>query len=145
MSSLSLAYKHTVAVLSTCRKQCQEGHLQVVTEKIACFCHKYVTMTCDFNVKILVVISLYLAITLTVPLFAEISKEESRMKVVCLLLQMMSSSHYRLAKDLFTLLHKVTVFSQQNLMNADNLGAIFAPHMLCPKKVGLVHLSGFVR
>lgn len=57
------------------------------------------------------------------------------MKVVCLLLQMMSSSHYNLAKDLFVLLHKVTVFSEQNLMNADNLGAIFAPHMLCPKKV----------
>ena len=37
MSSLSLAYKHTVAVLSTCRKQCQDGHLQVVTEKIAIF------------------------------------------------------------------------------------------------------------
>ena len=77
MSSLSLAYKHTVAVLSTCRKQCQDGHLQVVTEKIACSCHKYVTMTCDVNVKILGAISLYLAITLTVPVLQKYRRRKT--------------------------------------------------------------------
>ncbi|XP_067927896.1 rho GTPase-activating protein 19-like isoform X2 [Watersipora subatra] len=64
----------------------------------------------------------------------KITKPETRLKVVSLLIQMLSLTHYNIAKSLFALLHQVSLLSTQNRMNADNLGSIFAPHVLCSKK-----------
>lgn len=65
---------------------------------------------------------------------------ESRRKFVCLLLQMMPQHYYKIAELVFKLLHSVTLHASENLMNADNLGSIFAPHMLCSKQVGIMLL-----
>lgn len=65
-----------------------------------------------------------------------ISKQENKLKYVCLVLQMMSAAHYRIAHAVFAMLHEVALHASTNLMGADNLGSVFAPHMLCSKKVG---------
>lgn len=68
-------------------------------------------------------------------MYLDVDKEEQRLKMTNLLLQMLPKEHYSIAKSVFNLLSAVAERSQHNKMDACNLGTVFAPHMLCPKKV----------
>ena len=67
------------------------------------------------------------------------AKEESaRNKMVqCLqlLLLLIPEPNYKLLKDLMALLKRVTDRQEDNRMSAGNLGTLFAPLILCPRKL----------
>ena len=67
------------------------------------------------------------------------AKEESvRNKMVqCLqlLLLLIPEPNYKLLKDLMGLLKRVTDRQEDNRMTAGNLGTLFAPLILCPRKL----------
>lgn len=65
----------------------------------------------------------------------DVKSAEKRVKVTNLLLHMLPLEYYRITKSLIMLLHSVSMQAEQNKMTPDNLGAVFAPHLLCPKKV----------
>ena len=67
------------------------------------------------------------------------AKEESvRNKMVqCLqlLLLLIPEPNYKLLRDLMGLLKRVTDRQEDNRMTAGNLGTLFAPLILCPRKL----------
>lgn len=60
-----------------------------------------------------------------------------QIKALRLLFLLLPPENYQLLHDLLILLHRVASHQKQNLMSAINLGTMFAPHILCPRKVGL--------
>ena len=58
-------------------------------------------------------------------------------KVQCLqlLLLLIPEPNYKLLKDLMALLKRVTDRQEDNRMSAGNLGTLFAPLILCPRKL----------
>ena len=58
-------------------------------------------------------------------------------KVQCLqlLLLLIPEPNYKLLKDLMGLLKRVTDRQEDNRMSASNLGTLFAPLILCPRKL----------
>ena len=58
-------------------------------------------------------------------------------KVQCLqlLLLLIPEPNYKLLKDLMALLKRVTDRVEDNRMSAGNLGTLFAPLILCPRKL----------
>lgn len=69
--------------------------------------------------------------------FLDINRTDDRLKFTTTILQILPAAHYDVAKELFSLLHQVTLFSAENKMDASNLGAVIAPNILCPKSVSL--------
>ncbi|XP_042868900.1 uncharacterized protein LOC122251229 isoform X4 [Penaeus japonicus] len=68
-----------------------------------------------------------------------------QIKALRLLFLLLPSENYQLLQDLLILLHRVAAYKEQNLMSAINLGTMFAPHILCPRKMApndLQYLSG---
>ncbi|XP_068224333.1 uncharacterized protein RhoGAP54D [Palaemon carinicauda] len=68
-----------------------------------------------------------------------------QIKALRLLFLLLPPENYQLLQDLLILLHRVTAHKEQNLMSATNLGTMFAPHILCPRKMtgsDLQYLSG---
>ncbi|XP_014668550.1 PREDICTED: rho GTPase-activating protein 19-like [Priapulus caudatus] len=63
-----------------------------------------------------------------------------QVKAVQLLFLLLPPETYRLLRDLLNLLHRVTEVQEDNRMNADNLGTMFAPHILCPRKMTATEL-----
>ena len=59
-----------------------------------------------------------------------------QIKALRLLFLLLPPENYQLLHDLLILLHRVASHQKQNLMSAINLGTMFAPHILCPRKVG---------
>lgn len=60
-----------------------------------------------------------------------------QIKALRLLFLLLPSENYQLLQDLLILLHRVAAYKEQNLMSAINLGTMFAPHILCPRKVSI--------
>lgn len=58
-----------------------------------------------------------------------------QIKALRLLFLLLPPENYQLLHDLLILLHRVASHQKQNLMCAINLGTMFAPHILCPRKV----------
>ncbi|XP_059081410.1 uncharacterized protein LOC131879177 [Tigriopus californicus] len=58
-----------------------------------------------------------------------------RIQCLQLLFLLIPEANYSLLKDLLPLLHKVHNHSPKNLMPAQNLGTMFAPLILCPRKL----------
>ncbi|XP_045125927.1 uncharacterized protein LOC123513115 isoform X1 [Portunus trituberculatus] len=68
-----------------------------------------------------------------------------QIKALRLLFLLLPPENYQLLHDLLILLHRVASHQKQNLMSAINLGTMFAPHILCPRKMtpnDLQYLSG---
>lgn len=68
-----------------------------------------------------------------------------QIKALRLLFLLLPPENYQLLQDLLILLHRVAAHQKQNLMSAMNLGTMFAPHILCPRKMtgsDLQYLSG---
>lgn len=64
-----------------------------------------------------------------------------QIKALRLLFLLLPPENYQLLHDLLILLHRVASHQKQNLMSAINLGTMFAPHILCPRKVCRIVLS----
>lgn len=58
-----------------------------------------------------------------------------QIKALRLLFLLLPPENYQLLHDVLILLHRVAAHQKQNLMSAVNLGTMFAPHILCPRKV----------
>ncbi|XP_042218361.1 rho GTPase-activating protein 19-like [Homarus americanus] len=58
-----------------------------------------------------------------------------QIKALRLLFLLLPPENYQLLHDLLVLLHRVASHQKQNLMPAINLGTMFAPHILCPRKM----------
>ncbi|XP_045612507.1 rho GTPase-activating protein gacN isoform X2 [Procambarus clarkii] len=68
-----------------------------------------------------------------------------QIKALRLLFLLLPPQNYQLLHDLLILLYRVTLHQKENLMSAINLGTMFAPHILCPRKMApndLQYLSG---
>ncbi|KAK8739156.1 hypothetical protein OTU49_003506 [Cherax quadricarinatus] len=68
-----------------------------------------------------------------------------QIKALRLLFLLLPPENYQLLHDLLMLLHRVAAHQKENLMSAINLGTMFAPHILCPRKMApndLQYLSG---
>ncbi|KAF6031184.1 hypothetical protein EB796_010542 [Bugula neritina] len=65
----------------------------------------------------------------------DVSALKKRKSMVCILIQMLSCVNFPLVRMVLLLLHKVAQHAANNLMNADNLGTIFTPHMFYPKDI----------
>lgn len=61
--------------------------------------------------------------------------QSRQIKALRLLFLLLPSENYQLLQDLLILLNRVAAHKEQNLMSAINLGTMFAPHILCPRKV----------
>lgn len=59
-----------------------------------------------------------------------------QVKALRLVFLLLPPENYQLLHDLLVLLHRVASHQNVNLMSAINLGTMFAPHILCPRKVG---------
>ncbi|XP_047482787.1 rho GTPase-activating protein 19-like isoform X4 [Penaeus chinensis] len=71
--------------------------------------------------------------------------QSRQVKALRLLFLLLPSENYQLLQDLLILLNRVAAHKEQNLMSAINLGTMFAPHILCPRKMApndLQYLSG---
>lgn len=71
--------------------------------------------------------------------------QSRQIKALRLLFLLLPSENYQLLQDLLILLNRVAAHKEQNLMSAINLGTMFAPHILCPRKMApndLQYLSG---
>ncbi|KAK7021964.1 Rho GTPase-activating protein 19 [Halocaridina rubra] len=68
-----------------------------------------------------------------------------QIKALRLLFLLLPPENYQLLQDLLILLNRVAANKKHNLMSAQNLGTMFAPHILCPRKMtanDLQYLSG---
>ncbi|KAK3879078.1 hypothetical protein Pcinc_016332 [Petrolisthes cinctipes] len=68
-----------------------------------------------------------------------------QVKALRLVFLLLPPENYQLLHDLLVLLHRVASHQNVNLMSAINLGTMFAPHILCPRKMtpnDLQYLSG---
>ena len=64
-----------------------------------------------------------------------------QIKALQLLFLLVPAENYQLLKDLLFLLYKVSRKHSENKMNALNLGTMFAPHILCPRKMTAAELQ----
>ncbi|XP_043214008.1 uncharacterized protein LOC122377715 isoform X2 [Amphibalanus amphitrite] len=64
-----------------------------------------------------------------------------QIKALQLLFLLVPAENYQLLKDLLFLLYKVSRKHSENKMNALNLGTMFAPHILCPRKMSAAELQ----
>ena len=64
-----------------------------------------------------------------------------QIKALQLLFLLVPAENYQLLKDLLFLLYKVSRRHSENKMNALNLGTMFAPHILCPRKMPAAELQ----
>lgn len=64
-----------------------------------------------------------------------------QMKALQLLFLLIPAENYQLLKDLLQLLYKVSEYHTHNKMTALNLGTLFAPHILCPRKMSPAELQ----
>ncbi|XP_071523279.1 uncharacterized protein RhoGAP54D isoform X1 [Panulirus ornatus] len=58
-----------------------------------------------------------------------------QIKALRLLFLLLPPENYQLLHDVLILLHRVAAHQKLNLMSAVNLGTMFAPHILCPRKM----------
>lgn len=65
---------------------------------------------------------------------AEMKNEDKKIQTLQLLIRLLPDENFRLLKSLLFLLHSAAR-SAGNLMTAESLGTIFAPHLLVPKRV----------
>jgi hypothetical protein len=63
-------------------------------------------------------------------------KLTKQIKTVQLLFHLLPAENSTVLECILKLLHKV-VEEEENKMTAETLGTLFAPHILCPKKVGI--------
>ena len=70
---------------------------------------------------------------------------EKRVQCLQLLLLVVPEPNYALLKDLLKLLKRVTEREEDNRMSASNLGTVFAPLLLCPRKLSAEALQSNVR
>ncbi|XP_076045554.1 uncharacterized protein LOC143027827 isoform X2 [Oratosquilla oratoria] len=71
--------------------------------------------------------------------------QKRQIKALRLLFLLLPHENYRLLKDLLMLLNRVTKHQDQNKMTSINLGTMFAPPILCPRKMtpnDLQYMSG---
>ena len=59
----------------------------------------------------------------------------TQIKALRLVFLLLPPPNYHLLRDLLSFLHRVAFNSSYNKMDASNLGTMFAPHILCPRKV----------
>ncbi|XP_037084758.1 rho GTPase-activating protein 19-like, partial [Pollicipes pollicipes] len=64
-----------------------------------------------------------------------------QIKALQLLFLLVPAENYQLLKDLLHLLFKVSRRHKENKMTALNLGTMFAPHILCPRKMPATELQ----
>lgn len=65
-----------------------------------------------------------------------------QLKSTQLLFLLLPPDNYSLLKHLLFLLKKVTTAREKNLMNAHSLATLFAPHILCPRKMTAEVMKG---
>ncbi|XP_022255873.1 rho GTPase-activating protein 19-like isoform X1 [Limulus polyphemus] len=64
-----------------------------------------------------------------------------QLKTVQLLILLLPIENQFLLKDILMLLHKVTKARQMNKMDSVSLATLFAPHLLCPRKMSAMELQ----
>lgn len=67
-----------------------------------------------------------------------------QIRAIRLIFLLLPSVNYDILKELLLLLHRVTSHQDVNKMTSLNLGTMFAPHILCPRKVGICHIYVFL-
>lgn len=60
---------------------------------------------------------------------------ERQLKATKLLLLLLPVDNYCLLKYLLLLLNQIQNAQEMNKMTSENLGTLFAPHIICPRKV----------
>lgn len=64
----------------------------------------------------------------------EMKNEDKKIQTLQLLIRLLPDENFHLLRSLLSLLHSAA-HSAGNLMTAESLGTIFAPHLLVPKRV----------
>ena len=65
----------------------------------------------------------------------EDSPRNIQIRALRLVFLLLPPPNYNLLRDLLHFLHSVSLKSRFNKMDAANLGTMFSPHILCPRKV----------
>lgn len=60
---------------------------------------------------------------------------DRQVKALSLIFLLLPTMNYELLKELLMLLYEVILHEKSNKMSSSNLGTLFAPHILCPRKV----------
>ena len=67
------------------------------------------------------------------------SQVSRRIKALQLMLLLLPPPNFALFRALSLLLHSIALQRHHNKMSPCNLGMVFAPHILCPRKVSFLH------
>lgn len=69
---------------------------------------------------------------------------ERQLKSTKLLLLLLPSDNYCLLKYLLLLLYQIQNAEKKNKMSSENLATLFAPHIMCPRKVFIVYIPSII-
>lgn len=69
---------------------------------------------------------------------------ERQLKSTKLLLLLLPSDNYCLLKYLLLLLYQIQNAEKKNKMSSENLATLFAPHIMCPRKVFTVYILSII-
>lgn len=69
---------------------------------------------------------------------------ERQLKSTKLLLLLLPSDNYCLLKYLLLLLYQIQNAAKKNKMSSENLATLFAPHIMCPRKVFTIYILSII-
>lgn len=68
------------------------------------------------------------------------AKELRLLHSIQLLLLLLPHENRSILQDIINMLHETTKYEHSNKMSAESLATLFSPHLICPRKVRIIHV-----